>query len=163
MGFSRQAYWNGLPFPPSGGSSQPRDQTHLPCISCIGRQILYHLSHLGSLVLWLEKGRGSKVMVTFGLLSSSPNKFWELQGLPVVLVVLKVYHSVQFSQWMTLGSHVFVFVLTLPCGMRDLSSPTRDQTCALWRGSMEPGRSKGSQVLKAGWSDLSSQEVLCIY
>jgi len=29
----------------SGGSSQPRDRTH---ISCIGRQILYHLSHGGS-------------------------------------------------------------------------------------------------------------------
>ena len=26
----------------SRGSSQPRDQTHVPCISCIGRQILYH-------------------------------------------------------------------------------------------------------------------------
>ena len=38
LGFSRQKYWSGLPFPP------PRDpptrvQT---CISCIGRQILYH-------------------------------------------------------------------------------------------------------------------------
>ena len=29
----------------SGGSSQPRDQTQ---ISCIGRQILYRLSHGGS-------------------------------------------------------------------------------------------------------------------
>jgi len=29
----------------SRGSSQPKDQTH---ISYIGRQILYHLSHLGS-------------------------------------------------------------------------------------------------------------------
>ena len=27
--------------------SQPRDRTQLSCISCIGRQILYHLSHLG--------------------------------------------------------------------------------------------------------------------
>ena len=81
MGFSRQEYWNGLPFPPPGGSSQPRNQTHLSCLSCIGRQTLYHLSHLGSLVLWLEKGRGSKVPVTFHV-SSSPNKFWELKGLP---------------------------------------------------------------------------------
>ena len=37
MGFSRQDYWSGLP--PPGGSSQPRDRTH---ISCIGRQFLYH-------------------------------------------------------------------------------------------------------------------------
>ena len=28
MGFSRQEYWSGLPCPPSGESSQPRDQTH---------------------------------------------------------------------------------------------------------------------------------------
>ena len=30
MGFSRQEDWSGLPFPPPGESSQPRDQT---CIS----------------------------------------------------------------------------------------------------------------------------------
>ena len=28
-------------------SSQPRDQTHISCISCIGRWILYHQCHLG--------------------------------------------------------------------------------------------------------------------
>ena len=39
MGFSRQAYWNGLPFPPPGEFSWPRDRTH---DSCISRQILYH-------------------------------------------------------------------------------------------------------------------------
>ena len=32
----------------SGGSSWPRDQTHISCISCTGRQILYHSCHLGS-------------------------------------------------------------------------------------------------------------------
>ena len=26
----------------SGGSSQPKDRTHISCSSCIGRQILYH-------------------------------------------------------------------------------------------------------------------------
>ena len=33
----------------SRGSFQPRNQTHLSCISCTVRQILYHVSHLGSL------------------------------------------------------------------------------------------------------------------
>ena len=33
----------------SGGSSPPRDQTHISFISCIGRWILYHDCHLGSL------------------------------------------------------------------------------------------------------------------
>ena len=37
------------------GSSQPRDQTHISCISCTGKQILYHQCHLGSpfpIILW---------------------------------------------------------------------------------------------------------------
>ena len=42
MGFSRQQYWSELPIFSSRGSSQPRDQTHISCISCIGRKILYH-------------------------------------------------------------------------------------------------------------------------
>ena len=39
MGFSGQEYWSGLPFPP------PRDLPDpgiFSCISCSGRQILYH-------------------------------------------------------------------------------------------------------------------------
>ena len=32
--------WVAISF--SRGSSQPRDRTHVFCISCIGRQILYH-------------------------------------------------------------------------------------------------------------------------
>ena len=30
------------------GSSQPRDRTHVSYVSCIGRRVLYHESHLGS-------------------------------------------------------------------------------------------------------------------
>ena len=34
MGFSRQNYWGGLPFPsPSREFSQPRDRTHISCTS----------------------------------------------------------------------------------------------------------------------------------
>ena len=32
--FSRQEYWSGVPFYSSKGSSQPRDQTYISCISC---------------------------------------------------------------------------------------------------------------------------------
>ena len=42
MEFSRCKYWNGLLFPSPRGSSQPRDQTWICCLSCIGRRILYH-------------------------------------------------------------------------------------------------------------------------
>ena len=43
MGFSRQGYWSGLPFPPSRESFRPRDRFCVSCVSCIGRWILYHL------------------------------------------------------------------------------------------------------------------------
>ena len=41
MGFSRQEYWSGFPCPPPGESSQPRDETCISGISCIGRWLLY--------------------------------------------------------------------------------------------------------------------------
>ena len=37
----------------SRGSSRPRDQTHVSYISCIGRQVLYHQHHLGSLYIYV--------------------------------------------------------------------------------------------------------------
>ena len=44
--FSRQEYWSGLPWPPPGESSQPRDS----------RQILFQLSHQGSpwILQWVD-------------------------------------------------------------------------------------------------------------
>ena len=63
VGFSRQDYWSGLDFPPPGGSSWPRDQTHISCVSCIGRLILYHWATCGktttSRVLYQLKGHNS--------------------------------------------------------------------------------------------------------
>ena len=43
MGFFREEYWSRLSFPSLGDlPDSGRDQTHISCISCIGRQILYH-------------------------------------------------------------------------------------------------------------------------
>ena len=39
---------NWLNEPSSRGSSQPRDQTHVSYVFCIGRQVLYHYRHLRS-------------------------------------------------------------------------------------------------------------------
>ena len=50
MGFSRQEYWNGLLCPSPGDLPDPRDQTWVSYVSCIGRQGLYHWCHLGSSV-----------------------------------------------------------------------------------------------------------------
>ena len=47
MRFSRQEYRNGA-IPSSRGSSCPRDWTHVSCVSCIGRHILYPLFHLAT-------------------------------------------------------------------------------------------------------------------
>ena len=37
MGFSRQEYWTGLPFPSPGDLPDPRDQTRVSCI--VGRRV----------------------------------------------------------------------------------------------------------------------------
>ena len=68
-GFSRQEYWNGLPVPSPGDLSRPRDRTR---ISCVGGQILYHLSHQGSLPL-SEKNKllGTTSQITSLLLKFS--------------------------------------------------------------------------------------------
>ena len=47
MGFSRQEYWNVLPCPPPGESSQPRDRTHISCISCIVKWVGFPSSSVG--------------------------------------------------------------------------------------------------------------------
>ena len=45
MEFLRQEYWSGLLLPP--GDLPDSDQTHVSCISYIGRWILKHQRHLG--------------------------------------------------------------------------------------------------------------------
>ena len=41
LGFPRQGYWSGLPFPPPRDLPNP-GMKPVSCISCIGRRILYH-------------------------------------------------------------------------------------------------------------------------
>ena len=48
LGFSRQGYWSGLPVPSPGVLPDPGIE---PCVSCLGRQILYHWVTWGALVL----------------------------------------------------------------------------------------------------------------
>ena len=45
--FSRQEFWGGFPFPTPEGLPDPEMERE-SCISCICRQILYHLHHLGN-------------------------------------------------------------------------------------------------------------------
>ena len=52
--FSRQEYWSGLPFSPPGALPNPGIEPMVSPVSCIGRQILYHESHLRNPV-WVWK------------------------------------------------------------------------------------------------------------
>ena len=52
MGSSRQEYWSGLPCPFLGDFFNPGIEPVSLTSTCVGRQVLYHESHLGS-PLWL--------------------------------------------------------------------------------------------------------------
>ena len=69
---SRILEWVAMPS--SRGSSQPRGQTCISSISCVGRQVLYHWRHLGLARLWLHHqsnpGSPAKARTEF---RSSPN------------------------------------------------------------------------------------------
>ena len=53
MGFSRQGYWSGLPCPPPGDLPHPGIEPW-SYVSCIGRWVLNHYCHLGSLFYSLD-------------------------------------------------------------------------------------------------------------
>ena len=44
VGFPKQEYWSGLPFPSLGDLLDPEDLLDQTYVSRIGRQILYHLA-----------------------------------------------------------------------------------------------------------------------
>ena len=49
MGYSRKEYWSVLPCPPPGDLPDAGTEPSSHYVSCIGRQVLYPLSHLGIL------------------------------------------------------------------------------------------------------------------
>ena len=85
VGFSRQEYWSGLLCPPPGGSSQPRDQTHVSCVSYTGRRVLCHSRHLGSLMgLLLSFNKRPDVDGWDSRVCSCPTEATKDQTLPCV-------------------------------------------------------------------------------
>ena len=56
--FSRKEYWSG---PSSRGSSQARNQTHVSCIPCIGRQVFLFVCFL----LQIHLGIPAQRMLTY--------------------------------------------------------------------------------------------------
>ena len=53
MEFFRQEHWRGLPFPTPGDLPHPGIELAIPCVSCIGRQILYLCTTGGS--MWYRR------------------------------------------------------------------------------------------------------------
>ena len=64
MGFSRQEYWSGLPFPSPGQSSQLRDRTHVSCFSCLSRLILHHCATREALSQCLTHSKCWRIFAT---------------------------------------------------------------------------------------------------
>ena len=52
MGFSRQEYWTGLPFPPPGNLPDPGIEPTALVSPTLSRQILYQLRHQRSTSFW---------------------------------------------------------------------------------------------------------------
>ena len=48
------------------GSSQPKDRTHVSCVSCIGRQILYHCPTWEALLKWEILKAGDSAVIRNG-------------------------------------------------------------------------------------------------
>ena len=73
MGFSRQEYWSGLPFPSPGEFSWPRDQTQVSCIAgrylmvWITREVPLLISNWGPLTDLLKLGilDSAEIILTF--------------------------------------------------------------------------------------------------
>ena len=86
MGFSRQEYCSGLPFPSPGGSSQPRNQTRVSCTASRlftiwatrGAFITRHIHKWAMFLLWPSCFSLSGASSSYPLLfpSSILNTFW---------------------------------------------------------------------------------------
>jgi len=72
MGFSRQECWSGWPMPSSRGSSQPRVQTCISCVTCIAGRFFTHWTTWEAGFPgepWLIQGMGD---------SAFPTSSWEM-------------------------------------------------------------------------------------
>ena len=89
MGFSRQEYWSGLPFPTPGESSQPRNCTCVHYVSCIGKQFFLPLVPPG-VFIFLDK------YLVWGVTGSYGSS---------ILNFLRNLHTFPHSGWINLHSY----------------------------------------------------------
>ena len=102
MGFSRQEYWNGLPFPFPGDLPDPgTEPMSLTSVSCIGRQLLYQWATWEALYKALQN-----------------SEFFKFLGLPSeqisshIMVFLNCFHIYTEYGW-TFTLHLFSSILCL--------------------------------------------------
>ena len=86
MGFLRQEYWSGLPFPSPGDPPNPGMSS---CISCIGRWILYHW------VTWEMWGPESDPVLCF----CDKSVHWALRNVLKVFCGSSGQTSLQWDSW----------------------------------------------------------------
>ena len=80
MGYSWQEYWRRLPFPSPEASSRPKEGTHISCVSCIGRWVLFHWTS------WILKGE-----ILFGPFVSSSLHLIHLKVTISLKLLWKIY------------------------------------------------------------------------
>ena len=89
--------WVAFPF--SKGSSQPWDRTWVSRVSCIGRQVLYSLSHQGSPSSWLSHDQ---------LSISAVSLWWGY--LPLLVIDGDIPQMILYSKYLLLCIlNIFIF------------------------------------------------------
>ena len=108
MGFSRQEYRRGLPFPPPGDLPNPGIKS-ASLVSCIGKQVLYHLYYLGRLSLDLGasfQDRVLQVKVLGQKYFMGLNSFWYMKS---TCITKAEYQCTFFFCFLILSTWVFSF------------------------------------------------------
>ena len=108
MGFSRQEYWSGLPFPFPGIFLTQRSDN----ISCPGRQILYHWASWEALIIpsrtneYLKKKTTTYYVVHCDFCKAfnkiSPDNWWKSENFLNVAIILICSHI-----WLTLSNKLW--------------------------------------------------------
>ena len=95
MGFPRQEYWSGLPFPAPGDLPDPGMGTHISCVSYFGRPILNHLTTWEALQLRLYSLKILKDLPSDSLYKKFANPWFQrtLKIMSLLLIMVKEYEE----------------------------------------------------------------------
>ena len=141
MGFSRQEYWSGLPFPSPGALPDPGIEPKSPTLQA---DALSSEPPEKPVISWLRR------------VNLLEHWIYQLSKGEIKLRVLLYFLSIYAITFMYCFWPAFLFLLTMSlslfflamlCGIQDLSSPTRDQTCAPSSGSFIGPLGSSQQIM----------------